>query len=159
MLYQHRKQKKLISYCKIWILEVIQTRSCIYRFDENCQRKNELSGQVKTNETEKWKVFSIKHEQGKVETTSNFKEGQGWLNILQNGTGIFEYRERVHGIYSINIPWKSLLAAKIICGELNEAKNRSVIWTAVAVRENFWIPELWQIAKKVITKYFGSKKL
>ena len=36
---------------------------------------------MKTNETEKAKVFWIKHKQGKVETTDNFKEDQDQLTL------------------------------------------------------------------------------
>ena len=47
-----------------------------------------MSGPVETNETEKAKVFWIKLEQWKSETTDNFKEDQGEINLLKNGTWI-----------------------------------------------------------------------
>ena len=91
----------------------IRITSWAYRFFENCKRKMIQSGPSKTNETEKAKVFWTKHEQGKVETTENFKEDQGLLNLQKNGTEIYKCRERIQGYYPLYIARKSLLAEKI----------------------------------------------
>ena len=40
-----------------------------------------LLSPLKTNETEKAKLFWIKHDQGKFETTENFKEDPGGLTL------------------------------------------------------------------------------
>ena len=57
---------QLINKFEFW--KSIWITSWIYRFFENCKCKIKLSGPLKTNETEKSKVFKIKHEQGKVKT-------------------------------------------------------------------------------------------
>ena len=44
---------------------------------KNYKCREKLSSPVKTKETEKLKVFGIKYEQGKVETTDNLIENQG----------------------------------------------------------------------------------
>ena len=72
-----------------------------------------LSDPLKTNETEKAKVFWIKQEQRKVETPSNFNEDQSQLNLQKNGTQIYECRGRIQGHYLIYIPRKPLLAERI----------------------------------------------
>lgn len=56
----------------------------------------------------KQKYSGKKYEQGKVETTYNFKECQGLLNFIKN----YKYRGRVQGHYLIFILRKSLLAEK-----------------------------------------------
>ena len=65
-----------------------------------------LSGPIKTNKTKKAKVFWIKHEQGKVETTDNFIEDQGQLSLQKSGTEIYECRGRIQGHYQIYISRK-----------------------------------------------------
>ena len=107
-------------------IEIRKNWSAIVNFDFWKLFKSDLASiglleivNIKANETEKWKVFWIKHEQEKVEITDNFKDDEGWLKLLQNGAGIFECRERVQGIYPIYIPWKSLLPEKAIYEDHN----------------------------------------
>ena len=108
---------------------------------------------MKAKETEKAKVFQIKHEQGKVKTTDNFKEDQGQLNLQKNGTGIYECRGRVQGHYPIYIQRKSLLAEEMTYEPHNRTMRGGVILT-VALREKYWIPKQRQMAKRVIRKCF-----
>ena len=63
---------QLLEKLEFW--KVIGITSWIFRLVVNCQSKEKLAGSVKTNETEITKVSWIKHEQGKIETTDNFKK-------------------------------------------------------------------------------------
>ena len=102
---------QLLKKFEFW--KVIRVTSWIYRFLENIKCKEKFSGPVKTNETEKTKVFWITLEQEKLQITDNFKEDQGWLNLQKIAAGIYECRGRIQGHYPIYIPRKSLLAEKI----------------------------------------------
>ena len=84
---------QLLKKFEFW--KVIRVTSWIYRFLENIKCKEKFSGPVKTNETEKAKVFWITLEQEKLQITDNFKEDQGWLNLQKIATGIYECRGRI----------------------------------------------------------------
>ena len=120
-------------------------------FLKNCKRKEKFSDSVKTNEIEKAKVFRMKHEQRKIETTDNFKEDLRQLTLF---TGVYECWERVKGHYPVYIP-PILLAEKITYEAHMRAMHGGVIMTIATIRENYWISKLQQIAKRVIRKCFG----
>ena len=128
---------KLEEICQLLIefefWKVIWIASWIYRFFENCKDKRKLSVPLKRNATEKAKMFWIKYEQVKIETTDHFKEDQGQPKLQKNGTGIFECK----GSSQENNAWGSH------------------ILTMAAIRGNYWIPKLKQIARRVIRNCFG----
>ena len=78
------------------------------------------------------------------------KKDQSWLILQKNGAGIGECRGRVQSHWSIYIPQKLLLTGKITYGAHKGTMYEGVILTMAAIRENYWIPKLWQIAKTVI---------
>ena len=52
-----------------------------------------------TAETEKGKLFWIKHEQQKTEKSDSFKEDQVCLNLEKNNAGIYQCMGRIQGQY------------------------------------------------------------
>ena len=87
-----------------------------------------------------------KNDKGKVETTDNFKEDQGQLNLKKNGTEIYECKGRIQDHYPIYIPQRLLLGEKITYKAHKIAVHGGVILTMAAIKENYRIPKLRQIA-------------
>ena len=52
----------------------------------------------------------------------------------------------------------SLLAEKITYKDQKRIMYGGVIWTIAAIRENYWIPKVGQIAKRVIRNCVGCKR-
>ena len=99
-----------------------------------------------------------KNDKGKVETTDNFKEDQGQLNLKKNGTEIYECKGRIQDHYPIYILQRLLLREKITYKAHKIAMHGGVILTMAAIKENYWIPKLRQIAKRVIRNCFGCNR-
>ena len=95
-----------------------------------------------TAETEKAKLFWIKHKQQKTEKTDSSKEDQGCLNLQKNNTGIYQCMGRIQGRYPLYIPRRSILAEKMVHEAHKRAMHGGVILTMAAVKENYWITKL-----------------
>ena len=64
----------------------------------------------------------------------------------------------MYGKNPLYIPRRSILAQKIVHEAHKRAMHGRVISTVAAVRENNWITELQQLAKRVIRNCFGCKR-
>ena len=99
-MWQHNKKKSLTKYYTNATFGVIRITSWLFRSITNCKNKEKLSGPLDTAETEKAKLFWIKHEQEKTEKTDNFKEDQNCLNLRKNNAGISnvweEFKASIH---------------------------------------------------------------
>ena len=124
----------------------------------NCRNKEKLSGPLDRAETEKAKLFWIKHEQRKTEKTDNFKEDQGCLNLQKNNAGICQCMGRFQGQHSLYIPRRSILAEKIVDEAHKRTMHGEMISIMAGVRENYWITKLQQLMKKVIRNCLGCKR-
>ena len=128
---------KLEEICQLLIefefWKVIWIASWIYRFFENCKDERKLSVPLKKYSTEKAKMFWIKHEQVKIETTDHFKKkikvNQSYRKMEQEFSNAKEaHKKTMHG---------------------------GAILTMAVIRGNYWIPKLKQIARRVIRNCFG----
>ena len=61
------------------------------------------------------------------------------------------------GQYALFIPWRSILAVKIVHEAHKRTMNGGVISTMAALREKYWITKLQQLTKRVIRNCFGCK--
>ena len=59
-------------------------------------------------------MFYIKHEQRRVEQTGKLEESRKQLNLQLNCQGIYGCRERIQGVYLIQLPSSSALREKIL---------------------------------------------
>ena len=61
------------------------------------------------------------------------------------------------GQYALFIPWRSILAVRIVHEAHKRTMNGGVISTMAALREKYWITKLQQLTKRVIRNCFGCK--
>ena len=145
---QEEESIEILHKYNFWT--VIRKTFWVFRFITNCRNKEKLSGLWDTAETEKVKLFWIKHEQQKTEKTDNFKEHQGCLNLQKNNAGIYQFMGRIQNQNPLSIPRRSNLSEKIVHEAHKRTMHGGVISTMAAVRENCWITKLQQLTKKVI---------
>ena len=79
------------------------------------------------------------------------------LNLKENTKGIYECQGRIQGHYPVYLPSKSLLSEKLIFHAHLKTIHGRVNITMTNIRENYWIPRLRQLTKKIISKCHGCK--
>ena len=69
---QEEEFNEILQKCNFW--KVIRVTSWIFRFITNCRNKEKLSRHLDTAETEKARLFWIKHELQKTEKLTILKK-------------------------------------------------------------------------------------
>lgn len=82
--------------------------------------------------------------------SEKFKESGKQLNLQLNGQGIYEYWDRIQGVYSIYLTSSSALKEKII------TQQKELTWGVV--RSLFWIPTLRKLTKFVSQIFHSCKR-
>ena len=82
--------------------------------------------------------------------SEKFKESGKQLNLQLNGQGIYEYWDRIQGVYSIYLTSSSALKEKII------SLQKELTWGVV--RSLFWIPTLRKLTKFVSQIFHSCKR-
>ena len=80
------------------------------------------------------------------------------LNLQKNKDGLLECRGRLQGVYSLYIPDAATFAKKYVEHVHKVTLHGEVGLTMAKVREEFWIPHLRRLAKKVIRECYGCKR-
>ena len=83
---------------------------------------------------------------------------QQTLNLQENTNGILECGDRTAGYYPIYLPRLSSLSEKIVQEAHKKTLHGGPTLTKAEVRTKYWIPNLRQLAKRVIRHCYGCKK-
>ena len=75
-----------------------------------------------------------------------------------NQEGIYKCHGRIQGGYSVFIPNKSLLTEKIVEEAHLQTIHERVTLTMVRTRDQYWIPTLRQLVKRIIKRCYGCKR-
>ena len=75
-----------------------------------------------------------------------------------NQEGINEFHDRIEGDYPVFIPNKSLLAEKIVEEAHLQTIHGGVTLTMARIRDQYWIPTLRQLVKRIIKRCYGCKR-
>ena len=75
-----------------------------------------------------------------------------------NQEGIYEFHDRIGGDYPVFIPNKSLLAEKIVEEAHLQTIHWGVILTMARKRDQYRIPTLRQLVKRIIERCYGCKR-
>ena len=75
-----------------------------------------------------------------------------------NQEGIYECHGRIQGDYPVFIPNKSLLAEKIVEEAHLQTIHGGVTLTMARTRDQYWIPTLRQLVKRIIKRCYGCKR-
>ena len=146
----------LLEKRNLWKLLRITSR--ISRLINNV-RRTKVKGPQTTEELINQQNFWTKREQQRYKNDDKFKSDTEHLNLKESTEGIYECQRRIQGHYPNYLPSRSLLSEKLIFHAHLKNIHGRVNITMTDIRENYWIPGLRQLTKKVISKCHGCKKL
>ena len=146
----------LLAKTTLW--KTVRILAWIKRFAVNCRRSKRISGPLTTEETEEQLKFLIKRAQEDGENSVQFKEHSQRLNLQKNEEGIYVCKGRIQGFYPIYLPSNHLLSLKIVERAHLYTLHGGVGLTMSKVRDDYWIPTLRSLVKKVIGKCYGCKR-
>lgn len=109
-----------------------------------------------TDEIEKQKHLWLLRVQSRG--SESMEEDRLCLNLQKNKDGLLECRGRLQGVYPIYIPDATTFANKYVEHVHKATLHGGVGLTMAKVREEFWIPRLRRLAKKVIRECYGCKR-
>ena len=153
-LFEADKFDTLLEKCNLW--KLLRITSWISRFVNNVSR-TKLKGPLTTEELINQQKFWTKREQLGYKNDKKFKSDTEHLNLKENTKGIYECQGRIQDHYPVYLPSKSLLSEKLIFHAHLKTIHGRVNITMTNIRENYWIPRLRQLTKKVISKCHGCK--
>ena len=125
----------------------------VLRFIGNCRsRKREhINGPLTAKEINDHTVlFWIKRVQFRHESTENFKDDQQQLGLQKNENGVYVCHDRIQGEYPVYLPPSALFSKRLVMNAHLSTLDGRVGLTMAAIREDYWIPRLQQVARKVI---------
>ena len=140
--------------------QTIRVTSWVARFIHNCKssKANRQSGPLTTSETDKQVKGWVMRVQHSKLNTSQFQEDQLKLNLQRNEEGLYECRGRVQGCYPIYLPPDALLTEKMVHDAHVLSLHGGVGLTMTLIRQEYWVPRLRRLSKRVIRACYGCKK-
>ena len=91
-------------------------------------------------------------------TMPNYPQIQSSLNLQLSKDGLLECRGRIQGKYPIYLPEDAIFTKKLVRRVHCETLHGGVGLTMAAVRENYWVPRLRRLVKKVTKECWGCKR-
>ena len=154
-LFEADKFDTLLEIYNLW--KFLRIISWVSRFI-NKVRRAKVKGPLTAEELTNQHRFSTIREQQRYKNDDKFKSDIEHLNLEENTEGIYECQGRLKGHYPVYLSSKSLLSEKLIFHAYLKTIHRGVNITIMNIRENYWIPGLRQLTKKVIRKCHGCKR-
>ena len=90
--------------------------------------------------------------------TDQFQEDRLKLNLHKNEEGLYEFRGRLQGSYPTYLPPDDLLTEKMVHDAHVLSLHGEVGLTMRQIRQEYWVPRLRRLTKKVIRGCYGCKK-
>ena len=134
--------------------KTVKILSWINRF-LNYYRKSKVSGPLTADKVLVQKKFLIKREQNLYSNTENFKISRQQLNLKMNQEGIYKCHGRIQGDCPVFIPNKSVLTEKLVEEAHLQTIHRGVTLIIYRIRDQYWIPTLRQLVKRIIKRCYG----
>ena len=140
---------------KFGIWKTLRVCARLKRFVMNCRNPNQkLLGPLTMKELEKQRLFWIR----RVQSSCDVEDDRLRLNLQPNTFGILECRGRIQGRYPVYLPDASPYTTKLVEDSHLRTLRGGVGMTMAHVRENYWIPRLRQLVRKVIKKCYGCRR-
>ena len=127
----------------------------ITRFVTNLRKPNSRTlGPLTTDELEQQYVFWEK----KVQQSCGSEDDKLRLNLQENPQGILECRGRIQGHYPVYLSDKHIFATKLVEDAHLCTLHGGVGMTMARIREQYWVPRLRQLTRKVTKKCYGCRR-
>jgi hypothetical protein len=134
-------------------------RVCVWvsRFVRSCRGDKRL-GPITATEMEEQLKWWIRRVQQRARASGRFLEEQLQLNLQENDDKILECRGRIQGSYPLYIPDECELATKLVEKAHCTTLHGGIGLTVASIREEYWIPRLRRLTKRVIKSCSGCKR-
>ena len=132
----------------------------IRRFLHNSksEKVNHRKGLLTAQEIRKQVEFWVKKVQSRYENTEKFQADKQQLGLKKNEKEIYVCHGRIQGEYPIYLPPTALFAERLVMEAHVHTLHGGVGYTMARVRENYWIPRLRRLTKRVIKSCYGCKR-
>ena len=148
--------EKLIE--KFQFKKTVRIVAWMLRFKNNCLKENRRSGPLSTEEWNWAKLLLIKKTQEESELTPLFQKHKAQLNLIKGEDNIYRCHGRIQGEKPIYLPTYSKLTERLVMAAHMATLHGGVGLTMTHVRENYWIPRLRQLAKRMRSNCYGCKR-
>ena len=148
----------LLEKFALW--KALRVCGWISRFVNNSRKPNKerTKGPLTTEEIEQRKHFWITRAQESGKRSEKFGDDSLQLNLQEGREGLLECRGRILGDYPIYLPDTHPYTEKLVMMSHLVTLHGGVGLTMAKLREEFWIPRLRRLVKKVIRKCYGCKR-
>ena len=132
----------------------------IKRFTKNCQRVGEqkIAGPLTTDELQEATESWVRQTQLDGEKSANFVKHQSQLNLKKDNEGIYRCYGRILGMYPVYLPTESTFTEKLVMSAHCATLHGGVGLTMARVREDYWVPRLRQLIKRLRHGCHGCKR-
>ena len=144
--FRYSKVKRICS----WIMQFIR--------NARSAKMRRLTGPLSTEETNKASAFWVKRVQTKAPLDKYYREDQLQLNLKPNSEGVLECRGRIQGHYPVYLPDSQRYTEKFITQAHLATLHRGVVSTMAKVREQYWVPRLRRLTKRVVKNCLGCRR-
>jgi hypothetical protein len=134
-------------------------RVCVWisRFLRAC-RGNKRVGPILTTELEEQRKWWIRKVQQRAKTSREYLDEQLQLNLQENDKEILECRGRIQGSYPVYLPDKCEFVTKLVEQAHRTTLHGGMGLTITNIREEYWIPRLRRLVKRVIKSCRGCNR-
>ena len=139
---------------------VLRIGAWMWRFIHNCRNQAtcRMTGPISTEEIQHQELWWIKRAQNSAHQQPNFQADKLQLNLQPNDKQVLECRGRIIGEYPIYLPDDHPFTAKLVFQAHLSTLHEGVGLTVAKVRENFWVPRLRRLVKKLRGSCHGCKR-
>ena len=131
--------------------------NAIYRNARSAKMRT-LTGPLTTEETNKANVFWVKRVQTRAPLAKYYQEDQLQLNLQPNSEGVLECRGRIQGHYPVYVPDSQRYTEKFVTQAHLATLHGGVVSTIAKVREQYWVPRLRRLTKRVVKNCHGCRR-
>ena len=132
----------------------------MWRFIHNCryQARCRMTGPISIEDIQHQELWWIKRAQSSAHQQPNFQADKLQLNLQPNDKQVLECRGRIIGEYPIYLPDDHPFTAKLVFQAHLSTLHGGVGLTIAKVRENFCVPGLRRLMKKLRGSCHGCKR-
>ena len=140
--------------------KAIRVTAWLLRFRNNCSgllRNQE--GPLTTGEVNTATRVWIKRTQLETESDPKFAQDVQQLNLQKTEDGIYVCMGRIQGEYPVYSPTYAKFTKQLVAYGHIVTLHGGVSLTLSWVRENYWVPRLRELTKKVRNRCYGCKRM
>ena len=120
--------------------------------------KTRTKSPISTEEIRHQELWCIKRAQKSAHQQPNFQADKLQLNLPYDDEQVLECRGRIMGEYLFYLPDDHPCTAKLVCNAHLVTLHGGVGLTMPKVRENYWVPRLRRVVKKLRGSCHGCKR-